>query len=750
MAEYSIVLNLTGSAVSQTERLSANLATASVNAATLAERLRGVAAAARSIPTKTIRVQTASSVQNARNVSQAVRQTRDRYSDSERRLRDRFRTERRYAALASANPLVSRMQQGSNYQRSFRLPYAFQRRPVPQPTPQPQQSRRAQTQYTRHRANNILSFGSGFNIGGFSARLSTIIQPDAMGNLLRIPAGRLASALNVTTIALNVASAVGKALVKFTAGATIAPYIASGGIMMAALGALQSESFAEGVRLISRRHQAKQGLGNEYLRAEKNTDYLVASYGLDRSTTLSSINTMTGLGVGGSKRQLTVAEATNLTKVGGLISQHHGVPFERVMTNIQQLLVQDKPNLRDIRELLNQAPILGKYALKEMKERGIEGMDVRTYLKDQRNILSALKNYELSVATNAGMQARGQIGLAKQDAWAKIASNDPFWKMVGDRGSGIIGALATGINNLMTKLANNQEFKIMVRNIEYAFENIGDKGSTLIDKLIKLIDGIASRYGIDLGNRPKAKLETDKDLVLDSMLKQPAIVAQLRSIWEASNLPTTKTPEDRNSEFNNFLKNDLARFIQSNKAVRSSIEGIGKLKAEGDYPAFQRFLMTAAPNIVSDMNTGKLGYGGALAQVPENLKSDARTYVYRPEIRDMNNPLSAYAAYTLPIDRLTSAAQDFIKEMQKVGTLDPNAFKGTTDNSEDDIRQSNRDRRNLEIHFHDKLVEWNNTIMTGEPQQITEDIADNVEQMVSSAIQRALLGASNKVTTGWY
>jgi len=437
MAGYSIVLNLGGNAVSRAEKLAAALATANVNAASLATNLAAINAVSSKMPTRTIRVS----------------------------------TPRRPAVTPNENGV---------------------------------------TNYTRHRSTRIASFGTGFNLGGFSGRLSTILQPDENGNLLGMNAAKLSKALNVTAIATNVMASIGKALLKITAYSTLAPLVVSGGIMLTAIKALQSESFAEGVRLISRRHMAKTSLGADYEQANKNADFLAASYGFDRSTTLSSINVLSGLGVGGQKRKISMGEATGLTKIGGLISQQSGAPFERVMTNIQQLLVQDKPNIRDIRELLNQAPILGKYALKEMESRNIKGVDTRSYLKDQSALLSVLKRYELDNASNAGMQARGQIGLATQDMWAKIAGNDKFWSFVGDSGSGIIGAIANGINGLMTALSENPAFKVMVKNLELTFDALGEKGGTFIDKLIALIDMVASKYGFDLGDKQKAK---EKELI---------------------------------------------------------------------------------------------------------------------------------------------------------------------------------------------------------------------------------------------
>lgn len=65
-------------------------------------------------------------------------------------------------------------------------------------------------------------------------------------------------------------------------GSTISPYLISGGIMGAAVRALQSERFSEGVRLISRRKQAELSMGRDYIPAMKMSDMLASAYGIDR------------------------------------------------------------------------------------------------------------------------------------------------------------------------------------------------------------------------------------------------------------------------------------------------------------------------------------------------------------------------------------------------------------------------------------------------------------------------------------
>jgi hypothetical protein len=68
----------------------------------------------------------------------------------------------------------------------------------------------------------------------------------------------------------------------------------------------------------------------------------------------------------------------------------------------------------------------------------------------------------------------------------------------------------------------------------------------------------------------------------------------------------------------------------------------------------------------------------------------------------------------------------------------------------DDIKGYNRDRRSLEIHFHDAIVEWNSTINTDNPEEVVQEVSSTIEDATSRAIQIAILGASQKMNMNWY
>jgi hypothetical protein len=689
MAGYNIVLNLGGNAVSNSERLATNLAAAAANATTLASALRSVGAAYRSIPNRRF------------TVPSAPRQSR---------------------------------------------PYARPLRTASRPAPARPYAQGAP--YTRHRSTRIASWGYGFSLGGFNARLSSVLQPDENGMLFGMDAGRLMRGVNVAGIAGNIMTSIGRALFKATKMATFSGPMIAGGVMTAALRVLQSDWFAEGAKLISRRHQTREGMGPQYEQTLRNADIISAAYGLDRSTTLSSINVLAGLGVGANNRKITLGEATGLTKVGGLIAQHAGVSFERVMTNIQQLLVTTAPNMRDIRELLNQAPILGKYALKEMEEQGLKGVDVRTYLKDQGALLSVLKRYELSNASNAGMRARGMINMASQDAAALIASNNPFWSYIGNAGSGMIKALATSANKFMSMLVDNRSFLNMVKSLEMTIDKMGDKGTTLVDKLITLVDRIAAYFKIELVDEQAVKAAVDREQALRAAMNDPSTRNEAYQSWLKQGVYTSKTEAGRREEFSRVYE-QVAEQVARDEKMLSLVQAKNDLQGIESVPWRDRlmrgFLGTTWE--VSAKNKANIYRSQREAlHAPDSVF----TYLTYPDTlpNNMTTTQAASSMLTVARNALLKEVNSRIERLNSVEGFDPSKFNnlGSAAGGKD-LTGFNRDRRALEIHFHDKLVEWNSTIKTDDPQQVVNEVADTMDQLVAAAIQQALLGSTDKMAT---
>ena len=62
----------------------------------------------------------------------------------------------------------------------------------------------------------------------------------------------------------------------------------------------------------------------------------------------------------------------------------------------------------------------------------------------------------------------------------------------------------------------------------------------------------------------------------------------------------------------------------------------------------------------------------------------------------------------------------------------------------------NRGMRSLTINFNDAIVKWDSQIVSDDPTQVVAEVRESIEQLTSQAIQKALLGATGKMSTGYF
>lgn len=225
--------------------------------------------------------------------------------------------------------------------------------------------------------------------------------------------------------------------------------------------------------------------------------------------------------------------------------------------------------------MLNQAPILGKYALREMEEKGVS-MDIREWFKDKNHIFSALKAYELDVATNAGMQARGRIALAQQDMWAKIAGNNDVWRYFGNAGVGLIGSFGSAVNSLLTTLTNNQAFMVMVKRVEHTFDAVAASVDNWLPKILELVEKISEKMGVKFSDPTQAKKEVDRARAIKYFTEHPEIYEHMKvAMHEFDMFKNVKEGyEDK------AIKENLALFYNyavADSTLNSKIKSVEKL-----------------------------------------------------------------------------------------------------------------------------------------------------------------------------
>lgn len=593
--------------------------------------------------------------------------------------------------------------------------------------------------YTRHRATRIASWGTGFSFGGFTGRLSTIIQPDINGKILGMNAASLMKGVNVAAIAGNIVWSVGKALAKTSLWSTGISFGMGAGVNAMFTKLLMSEGMSQGVRMIQRRNQARLGLGSSYLEAQGYADMLARDYGLERSASIASLNVLSGLRIGNTNRKLTLNDATALTRVGGLISQQAGVSFERVMTNIQQLMTQSNPSIRDIRELLNQAPILGRYALDEMEKKGITGVDKNTYLKDQSNLLSVLQRYDVENMSSTVLQARGMVTLAQQDFYAKLAEN-PSWLDVAGNVSDLMGTLADAISRLLSAFTSNTDYQNSINSLTFLIETIGNNAGFIVDWTGEAGTFLSDLFGIDVADaQAKARKYTQQRETIShtGMMTRESVFAE----WLAAGGSPSNDPDIQRQQFETWYNKELQTASRFGSPLLDAVQFAG-VASRGTWW-----------NGGAEARLNNL-YASTGARFPASWNAFRPSGATTSKGTTYTGKHPNFHAYWSAID--PSAWNEFwterISEATKTPSLDiPSAgatgFGAATGS---DLSGFNRDKRNLEIHFHAPIVEWDSTINTDDPQAVVDEVSETIESAASRAIQIALLGASNKMTSRWY
>lgn len=273
----------------------------------------------------------------------------------------------------------------------------------------------------------------------FQKRVKTF--QDSFFNNVSSFSGLRYNAVNLGKVFTSLAGAAGKAIPALGAFGQVAIgaakiwmgvhawRLASSGLpLLVGTRMLNSNNMAEAASNLMQMRMAEKGLGGNYQATLNRATQLAAEYGFSRVGMLNAMNMFTGLNVDGKK--LTPEEASHLAEVVGKIAHVGGLSFERVNVNLQQLLGQAVPSIRDIRELVGQAPFIGKLAMNMMEERGVQG-DYRDWLKNKSNLRSVLDEFNELVESHPVMKARGQIALAKENFWMRIADDlSPYWDKI--------------------------------------------------------------------------------------------------------------------------------------------------------------------------------------------------------------------------------------------------------------------------------------------------------------------------------
>lgn len=276
---------------------------------------------------------------------------------------------------------------------------------------------------------------------------------------------------------------------------------------------MQSQGMTEGASNLMQFQMARKGLGSKYEESLQSATKIAGEYGFSRTGILNSINMLTGLNIG--KRTLSRQEATHIATQAGKISNLGGVPFERVNINMQQLLGQPTPSARDLRELLQAAPIIGKIAQQSMASKGKSG-DIFAYLKDKENLLQVLNDFDKMIESNPFMKARGAIALSKENFFMDIVKNNSdLWPKIAEGIDVFYKKLEPIVGDLLKRLSQSLNSADIAKSME-------DLRTTLkgLSWILKAIANVFNGFMKPI------------DLVLSSLEPMAVRAATLQTLWK--------------------------------------------------------------------------------------------------------------------------------------------------------------------------------------------------------------------------
>lgn len=515
---------------------------------------------------------------------------------------------------------------------------------------------------------------------GLTSWETTLSSSSGLGSALTLR-GMLGAKLGASVMAAQAASVLLKGLAKYNFAAF------TGGARLISAGAnfLTSSQMSEGIRLLQRRQQARLGFGAQYAAAQERADLLAASYGLDPSNVIASMNVLTGMRVGNKK--ITMGQAERLTQVGGLIAQSSGLAFETVMVNIQQMMAQAVPSLRDIRQLLTHAPILGRYAIQEMESRGIKNMSAMDYLKADKG--AVMRTFERFLAENPAVNAMMAQGIVRQSNvgfYSELAKNDS-WLKIAEFYKALTEVVAPVANEMITKISNSDALRTSLNLFVVLFE-----------RLPKILDGLLAHF--------ENSLPTWLKPILD--------------------LGGVKSEAIRRTEH----QKKAALVLKS-----AGIDGFIGLSSYNEY-------VDSRPHVYRQAPTAYMGGFGAvtglknLVPASNELVTGFNKYHYTPSAK-------ATGRYGFRFD-----ANAFLRDWGVKTDSDESLLPlgGSPTGGGSDLSGYGRDRKALVINFQAPIVQWDSTINTDDPQDVVNEVADTLEQGVSKAIQIALLGATGRLS----
>lgn len=459
---------------------------------------------------------------------------------------------------------------------------------------------------------------------------------------------------------------------------------------------LMSEGTNTAIQNIATYDMVRLTRGNDFNNIYRNATDIALKTGASRAGTISLLNTLSGLTVGGTK--LNDRDANFFANVASKISAVSGRDMQLVGLNLQQLLTTWQGI--DMKELFKSVPLIEKYIFDIRARSKNKGEDIYSFIRtNPQALIDAFAQFAESFNLPESAIARGRVTLSEEELGiTKTKSLEKFYVAIAD--------LSVSINKSLEKLYEELG-KVNWRPILNSFENF-------ITDIISIGASFAKFLQSDEFVRIKNIISNAAKGAAAGYVAGGPIGAGVGgiagTIYGGIKEPDIYSPEQRalfsQLSNNNLLKNSLTNFGVVSRTLYRDKEGVLRYSSVNNVPSTIKLSRDEYSKLVKELSFGsnrykQMGY--------DLLKGVGTEEAIKAVLANMDN-------YKPQV-------------------------KGTPGEDEK-MKSLTRGSRALIINFNKSIVEMINNMQPND----TEALLKEMEEVAENAVTRGLHIAFNNAT----
>lgn len=459
---------------------------------------------------------------------------------------------------------------------------------------------------------------------------------------------------------------------------------------------LMSEGTNTAIQNIATYDMVRLTRGNDFNNIYKNATDIALKTGASRAGTISLLNTLSGLTVGGTK--LNDRDANFFANVASKISAVSGRDMQLVGLNLQQLLTTWQGI--DMKELFKSVPLIEKYIFDIRARSKNKGEDIYSFIRNNpQALIDAFAQFAESFNLPESAIARGRVTLSEEELGiTKTKSLENFYVAIAD--------LSVSINKSLEKLYEELG-KVNWRPILNSFEDF-------ITDIISIGASFAKFLQSEEFVRIKNIISNAAKGAAAGFVAGGPIGAGVGgiagTIYGGIKEPDIYSPEQRalfsQLSNNNLLKNSLTNFGVVSRTLYRDKEGILRYSSVNNVPSTIKLSRDEYSKLVKELSFGsnrykQMGY--------DLLKGVGTEEAIKAVLANMDN-------YKPQV-------------------------KGTPGEDEK-MKSLTRGSRALIINFNKSIVEMINNMQPND----TEALLKEMEEVAENAVTRGLHIAFNNAT----